>query len=166
MPPFCIRRHLRHTVRSLLVCLSLLPAACASAVTIGQRVTVLDEPDSFHERERMYLHEEIHKTQYRKLGTMRMLARYTLSGSRRLELEAEAYAAELCYLMRVGTNRADDWHAGFAAALQTYTAGRAVSRERAAAHLARAYQGGAVCSELLSRGGRQWVLTAYPRTGT
>lgn len=166
MYPFCVRRTISRTVRTLLVGLCILPTACASAITLGQTVTVLDEPDTFHERERMYLHEEIHKAQYRKLGTLGMLVRYTLSGSRRLELEAEAYAAELCYLTRVGTDRADEWHTGFAAALQSYSAGRAVSRERANLHLARAYKGGAVCSELLSRGGRQWVLTAYPRTGT
>ncbi len=137
--------------------------SCASAVTVGQTVIVLNEPEGYHARERMQLHEEIHKRQYREAGTFPMLLHYLLSPGRRLELEAEAYAAELCYVMRLGTRRPEAWREGFAAALRGYRGGsRGISQQEAEAHLARAFQEGARCGWLLTRAGRGWLLAANP----
>lgn len=137
-------------------------AACASAVTVGQRVIVLNEPEGFHARERMILHEEIHKQQYREAGTLSLMLAYLSSPTRRLELEAEAYAAELCYLRRVGTRRPEAWKAGFASALRSYGVLSTISHRQAETLLDRAYQEGAACDRLLRRAGWGWMLAVYP----
>ncbi|MDQ3605348.1 MAG: hypothetical protein M3418_04060 [Gemmatimonadota bacterium] len=137
-------------------------ASCASAVTVGQHVVVLREPAGFHSRQRMEIHEAIHKRQYRERGTLPMVLTYLLSPSRRLKLEAEAYAAELCYLMRVGDRRHQAWREGFSIALRGYSVLGAVSHHHAQAQLAHAYRDGAACDRLLIEAGRSSVLAAYP----
>ncbi len=139
--------------------------SCASAVTVGQHVVVLREPSSFHSRQRMEIHEAIHKRQYREKGTLSMLLIYLVSPSRRLQLEAEAYAAELCYLMRVGDRRQHAWKEGFSMALRGYSLLRPLSRHNADAQLARAYDEGEACDRLLIEAGRSSVLAAYPSAG-
>jgi hypothetical protein len=150
---------------ALLASLALVAAAfsaCASAVTIGQNVIVLSEPDDYHARQRMEIHEAIHQRQYRERGTLPMIFAYLGSTSRRLAMEAEAYAAELCYLRRVGDRRQAAWSEGFTLALRGYAWSGRVSRAQAEAQLERAYAGGAACETLLLRAGRGWVLAAYP----
>ncbi len=136
--------------------------SCASAVTVGQHVVVLREPASFHSRQRMEIHEAIHKQQYRQRGTLPMVLTYLFSPSHRLKLEAEAYAAELCYLLRVGDRRQQAWTEGFSIALRGYSMLGTVSHARAQAHLAHAYRDGAACERLLMDAGRNSVLAAYP----
>ncbi len=134
--------------------------ACASAVTVGQTVVVLQEPEDYHARERMRLHEEIHKRQYRERGTLSMLATYLFSPSRRLALEAEAYAAELCYMTRIGTKHPAAWRQGFSTRLRGYGFLHRVSQQQAEAHLTAAYGGGSECDRLLILAGRGWMLAA------
>ena len=153
---------MRGVLLSLVVAIGVSLTGCVSAVTIGQNVAVINPPDEFHARERMYLHEEIHKAQYRQRGTLRMLFAYLLSPSLRQELEAEAYAAELCYMVQVGATNPKLWEEGFARAIRTYALVPGVSTDDARTRLGRAYLDGASCVRLLRQAGQGWLLANNP----
>jgi hypothetical protein len=148
-----------------LVVLSALTASgCAgvSAVTLGPSVVVLREPEGFHARQRMELHEDVHRRQYRSRGVAGMLTRYLFSPGGRLEMEAEAYAVEACYLQRIGAGGEERWREQVALTLRSYFPLRRISSHRAAAAFDHAYQEGAACASLLPAARTAWMGSAYP----
>lgn len=120
-----------------------------AAITIGQKVFYFSDKDPVMLR----VHEEYHRTQYRKIGTARFLYHYLSDSDFRFRMEADAIVAESCLL-----ERGDGPEAAYERLdsrgrrkLRRYDREGTLSDSGALAYAERAWAKGARCDGMLAR---------------